>query len=297
MIVFLAAFFYFNSFILIPKLMLKGKILFFILSILACTGLIVLINVLAAYMFHTFFGHHHFHFFPQMIFGPIFFSIVAVGLSTSFKITSEWFRNEKIKKEMETEKLTSELAFLKSQVNPHFLFNTLNNICSLARKKSDDTEDAIIKLSHIMRYMLYESKDEKVSLEKEIAYLHNYIELQQMRISEKANVRFTIEGSPEPVMIEPMLLIPFVENAFKHGISYIEESAVDISLKISSMELSFTVENTRPRVRVNDVPAESGIGLKNVSRRLELLYPGKHELKVREDELKYFVNLTIRFEG
>jgi two-component system, LytTR family, sensor kinase len=295
MIVFLSAFFYFNSFVLIPKLLLPGKILPFILSILACIVLIVLVNLSASYLFQIFSGHRHYHFYPQIIFGPVFFSVVTFALSTSFKITSEWFRNEKIKKEMENEKLTSELAFLKSQVNPHFLFNILNNICSLARKKSDDTENAIIKLSQIMRYMLYESKDEKVGLEKEIEYLQNYIELQRMRISEKVNIRFSIEGRPDSLMIEPMLLIPFVENAFKHGISYLEDCTIDISLKIDPGQLIFNVQNLIVKKGAEEIPTESGIGLKNVLRRLQLLYPGKHEITIDENEMKYMVNLIIRF--
>jgi len=295
MIFFLAAFFYFNSFVLIPKLLLPGKILPFILSLLACIGIIVLVNILAAYLFQVFSGHRHHRFYPQIILGPVFFSVVTFALSTSFKITSEWFRNEKIKKEMENEKLTSELAFLKSQVNPHFLFNILNNICSLARKKSDDTENAIIKLSQIMRYMLYESKDEKVSLEKEIEYLQNYIELQRMRISEKVNIMFTIEGNPDSLMIEPMLLIPFVENAFKHGISYLEDCTINILLKIDPAKLLFIVENSIIKKGTDEIHTESGIGLKNVLRRLELLYPAKHEINIEENEMKYRVHLIIRF--
>jgi two-component system LytT family sensor kinase len=295
MIVLLSAFFYFNSFVLIPKFLLPGKILPFILSLLACIGFIVLVNMSAAYLFQVFSGHKHHHFYPQVILGPVFFTVVAFALSTSFKITSEWFRNEKIKKEMENEKLTSELAFLKSQVNPHFLFNILNNICSLARKKSDDTENAIIKLSHIMRYMLYESKDEKVSLEKEIEYLQNYIELQRMRISENVEIKFSIEGTPDSLMIEPLLLIPFVENAFKHGVSYLEDCTINISLKIDPGQLIFNVQNLIVKKGTGDIPAESGIGLKNVLRRLELLYPGRHEIRIEETGMKYIINLVIRF--
>jgi LytS/YehU family sensor histidine kinase len=194
---------------------------------------------------------------------------------------------------MENEKLNSELAFLKSQVNPHFLFNILNNICSLARKKSDDTENAIIKLSHIMRYMLYESKDEKVSLEKEVEYLKNYIELQRLRISDKVDINFSIDGDPESGMIEPMLLIPFVENAFKHGVSYLEESKINISLKIEKDLLIFKVENNMIRKSVDVVQLESGIGLRNVLRRLDLLYPGKHKIAIHEDGTKYIVDLKI----
>jgi two-component system, LytTR family, sensor kinase len=296
LIVLLSGFFYFNSLILIPRLLLPGKILFFVGSLLGCIALIVLLNLVNVYIFQVLVNHRHYHIHPSMILGPVFFSVVAFALSTSFRITSEWFRTEKIKKEMENEKLTSELAFLKSQVNPHFLFNVLNNICSLARKKSDDTENAIIKLSGIMRYMLEESKDEKVGLEKEIEYMKNYIELQRMRISEKVNIRFDIEGNPEPYQIEPLLLIPFVENAFKHGVSYLEECTIGILMKIGPDRLVFHVENLIVRKGTEESASESGIGLKNVLRRLELLYPGNHEIRIEENGSKYIIHLIIRFK-
>jgi LytS/YehU family sensor histidine kinase len=229
-----------------------------------------------------------------MFFGTFFPSLFVLALSTTLRITNEWFKTEKQKKEMETEKLTSELAFLKSQVNPHFLFNILNNICSLARKKSDHTEDAIIKLSQIMRYMLYESKDERVSLDLEVEYLQNYIELQRLRISELVIIDFRVEGKPETRQIEPMLLIPFVENAFKHGISYLEDSRIDILLKVTDDVIFFRVENNVVKKTDDSIGEESGIGLKNVLRRLDLLYPASHEIRINDDGVNYLVELTIR---
>ena len=196
---------------------------------------------------------------------------------------------------MEAEKLFSELAFLKSQVNPHFLFNILNNICSLARKKSEETENAIIKLAQIMRYMLQDSKDEKVSLEKELEYLRNYIELQRLRISDQVKIHYTVEGQPEAILIEPLLLIPFVENAFKHGVSYLEDSVIDILLLINTARLSLQVHNKILRRDIEIPFPDSGIGLKNVIRRLELLYPDKHSLIIKDDGKEYQVELTIHF--
>ena len=295
LIVLLSGLFYLTSFWLIPRMLLPGKIIPFIWSVAACIILVCLLNLLNAYVFQVVVKGKHFHFHQGMLFGPVLFSIATVTISISYKLTLEWFRNEKIKKEMENEKLASELAFLKSQVNPHFLFNILNNICSLARKKSDDTESAIIKLSGIMRYMLDESKEERVSLEKEIDYLRNYIELQKMRLSNMANIRFSIEGNPEACTIEPLLLIPFVENAFKHGISYLEENTIDISLKASPDQLILRVENPVVKKDPGPEPGESGVGLKNVRRRLELQYPGRHEIRTEEAVSRYIVHLTIRF--
>ena len=291
----LAGFFYVNYLVLIPRLFLRKKIGYFILGVAASLLLVSLIQIgyVAFLEYLGLSGMHHGSNYARLFLNTFFPAFFIFTVSTAIRITNEWFKAEKQKKEMENEKLNAELAFLKSQVNPHFLFNILNNICSLARKKSDDTENAIIKLSQIMRYMLSESKDEKVTLEKEVEYLRNYIELQQLRISDKVRVNFTVEGSPETKMIEPMLLIPFVENAFKHGVSYLEDSEIDIFLKVRDSGLSFRVENTVFRKNGETVALESGIGLKNVLRRLELLYPGYHRIIIREEGQKYRVDLQI----
>ena len=295
LLVLLAGFFYSNSLLLIPELLLKRKVLLYILALLGCFITISVTNYLWGFILNDLGLRNSHHPMTNRLYYPLFPSLLVYGLSSALRITNEWFKNEKQKKEMENEKLTSELAFLKSQVNPHFLFNILNNICSLARKKSDDTENALIKLSQIMRYMLYESKDEKVSLEKEVNYLHSYIELQRLRISDKVAVNFSITGDPGQLMIEPMLLIPFVENAFKHGVSYLEESVINIILTVGKNELTFRVENTVALKNEEVYPSESGIGLKNVQRRLELLYPGRHSLSVSEKGGFYSIDLQINF--
>jgi two-component system, LytTR family, sensor kinase len=290
----LISFYYFNTYFLIRKLYLPGKLLYYFFAIFGCLILIagfnfVFIGILDRFIppeFHRPGSLHRFLY-------PVFPSLFVFAISTAIRITNEWFRAEKQKKEMENEKLYSELAFLKSQVNPHFLFNILNNICSLARKKSDDTENAIIRLSQLMRYMLYESKDEKVSLEKEVEYLKNYIGLQRLRISDTVAIDFTVNGRPEIHMIEPMLLIPFVENAFKHGVSYLENSQIRILLDITGGNLHFLVENNLVRKNGDPVQQEPGIGLRNVLRRLELLYPGRHTIRVGDDGTKYRVSLDI----
>jgi LytS/YehU family sensor histidine kinase len=182
------------------------------------------------------------------------------------------------------------------QLSPHFLFNTLNNICSLARKKSEKTETALIKLSEFMRYMMDETKEDKVSLSKEIEYLQNYIELQRLRFTEGIKIDFKVMGDSTPVMIEPMLLIPFVENAFKHGIGVQEESEIWIDLSITGDKLIFTVQNQIHPYLGENLPDEHGIGLRNVKRRLELLYPGSHDLTITDDNNIYKVILEIRLK-
>jgi two-component system, LytTR family, sensor kinase len=290
----LISFYYFNTYLLIRKLFLPGRLFYFFLAIFGCLILITGLNLCFIEILDYFVPpeFHRLGYFHRLLF-PVFPSLFVFAISTAIKITNEWFKAEKQKKEMENEKLNSELAFLKSQVNPHFLFNILNNICSLARKKSDDTENAIIRLSHLMRYMLYESKDEKVSLEKEVEYLQNYIELQRLRISDTVIISFVVKGKPETKMIEPMFLIPFVENAFKHGVSYLEASQIEILLNITNDHIHFHIENNTIKKTEDPVQQESGIGLKNVLRRLELLYPGRHSIRIEENEAKYIVDLDI----
>lgn len=291
----LAAYFYYNYLFLIPKFLLKRRILLFLVLLFSGMVAISFINSAFVYFTYDFFPHLWKFNFWWSFKSTIYPSLFIIALSSAIKITSEWFKNERVKEEMEAEKLLSDLAFLKSQINPHFLFNILNNICSLARKKSDDTENAIIKLSQIMRYMLQDSKDEKVCLEKEVEYLESYIELQQLRISDQIKVTFTITGDPALYMIQPLLLIPFIENAFKHGVSYYEDSNIEIHLVLKEKRLEFSVLNHKVKHRDEAIEPGSGIGLKNVVRRLALLYPHAHELKIKDDGVNYRIDVTIQF--
>jgi two-component system LytT family sensor kinase len=293
--VLMACYFYYNYLFLIPGFLLKKRIGLYFLLLAAGLLVISAINVTFIYSTFDLIEHRHRFNFWRSVLSPVYPAFMAFALSSAVRITMEWFKNERQKKEMEAEKLSSELAFLKSQVNPHFLFNILNNICSLARKKSDETENAIIKLSQIMRYMLQDSKDEKVSLEKEVEYLQSYIELQRLRLPETVKINFSVGGRPELRSIEPLLLIPFIENAFKHGVSYQDSSEILIRLNSLEHSLSFTVENHIVKHTDETVEQGSGIGLKNVIRRLELLYPGKHKLQITDNGGQYRVELEIQF--
>ncbi|WP_026897657.1 sensor histidine kinase [Daejeonella oryzae] len=207
----------------------------------------------------------------------VFVSSFFIFLSTALKFMADWFENEKVKTNLENEKLTAELAFLKSQINPHFLFNSLNNIYSLAYQKSAKTPEAILKLSEIMRYMLYESNDNMVSLAKEIRYLENYIELQKLRFKDESFVHLDISGDPENQTIMPLVLISFVENAFKHGVATDEKSPIRITIKIESGKLFFRVINRKSDFNKDET---GGIGLLNVHRRLDLIYKDKYKLTI-----------------
>jgi LytS/YehU family sensor histidine kinase len=215
------------------------------------------------------------------------------GISTSIKVTQEWFKNEKQRKELENERLNAELSFLKSQVNPHFLFNTLNSIYSLANRKSEKSADAIVKLSNILRYMLYDTDNKMVYLKDEIQYLTDYIDLQKLRLYDNTHISFTIKGDIESKQIAPMLLVPFVENAFKHGIDNISDCYIDILLKVENSVLIFNVENSIPFASESAKDKSPGIGLNNVKRRLKLVYPDSHFLLIDQTIDSYSIKLNI----
>lgn len=221
-------------------------------------------------------------------------TVLVWMVSSGLRITSEWFQNERVRRQMHSDKLSAELAFLKSQVSPHFLFNTLNNIYSLAQLRSDDTPEAILKLSQLMRYMLYEANDPQVPLEQEVEYLRNYVDLQRLRLADDVDIEFSQEGQHGGRLIEPMLLIPFVENAFKHGVSYQHPSAIRIVLRVVGNELLFRVQNRRfEQGKPLTAARDSGIGIQNVTQRLQLLYPGRHHLDIDQSGDQYLITLTL----
>lgn len=219
---------------------------------------------------------------------------LVIAVSTSIKVTQSWYTNEEQRKEMQNEKLSAELLFLKSQINPHFFFNTLNSIYYLAQTKSDLSPVAILKLSEIMRYIIYEAVREKVQLKKELDYIQNYIDLQRLRLNENMNVEYIVNSSNENLLIGPMLLIPFVENAFKHGIDFAQNSTITIIATTEDTKLTFSVAN--PKVQQNRVNlVSSGVGLLNVKKRLDLLYPNNYYLNITEGRI-FKVELIINLK-
>jgi LytS/YehU family sensor histidine kinase len=202
---------------------------------------------------------------------------------------------EKIAVEKEKENLKTELAFLRSQISPHFVFNVLNNMVALSRMKSEDLEPSLIKLSSLLRYMLYETKTEKVLLNKEIEYLRSYIDLQSQRFARTTKIVCDISDPDRALFLEPMLLIPFVENAFKHGTGSIENAEISIKLKTINDVLHFEVKNNYNDTANKTKDSTSGIGLQNVKRRLELLYPNNYLLMINREKSCYAVTLQINF--
>ena len=226
--------------------------------------------------------------------GLIFASHVAVGGgSTMLKIASDWTRNSRERQKLKAENLHSELKFLRTQINPHFLFNTLNSLYALTLKKSDRAPETVLKLSAMMRYMLYESNAKAVPLQKEVEYLHNYLDLERLRYGESADIIFELEGNIDEQQIAPMILVTFVENAFKHGLGRVLNGGfVHIVMLVEEEEMRFHIENAKPR----EVEAETGpggIGLANVRRRLDLLYPEGHELQILVTDQAYALDLYL----
>ena len=229
-----------------------------------------------------------FRIYKSSIGHTIFYGVLGVVVYLAL----DWFFKFKRQKELETQNKEIELELLRSQINPHFLFNTLNNINSFVYDEPDKTSFAIIKLSEIMRYMLYETKTETVFLDKEIQYITNYLELQKLRLQKKEYINFKIFGDPSGKKIAPMLFIPFVENAFKHGKKNIENGTI-VELKINDDKIEFRCENYLRKLNKTEVNMSSGVGLKNIKRRLELLYPKNHKLVIEKNEEKFKVNLSI----
>jgi len=221
----------------------------------------------------------------------IFSMVFAV--STGLRVSSQWFLTEQKNKEIENEKLKTELSFLKSQINPHFLFNTLNNIYSLAADGSKHTAEAVMKLSSIMRYVLTEAKNDEVPVEKEIHFIRHYIELQKLRLTEKSPVDFSIDGDPVGKKISPLLFLPFVENAFKYGISTRELSPIIIVMQLQQDQIIFNIKNNKHKSSLLRSAENTGIGINNSRRRLELLYHNKYVLDITNNDSVYIVNLKI----
>lgn len=202
-----------------------------------------------------------------------------------------WFEAQKLRDELINQQQASKLALIRSQVNPHFFFNTLNNIYALVYRKDEKAPEALMKLSSIMRYMLYDSASPKVPIEKEIEYLRSFIELQILRIRYADFVSLQIEGDIQGATIAPMLLISFVENAFKHG-SKVHHPGILIRLSVSGDTISFQVINYLKKSALNE-DTSSGIGLETIRRRLELIYPGQHKLVVKPEKETFLINLEI----
>ncbi|WP_162880052.1 sensor histidine kinase [Lutibacter oceani] len=223
----------------------------------------------------------------------VFVASLLFAVGASIKLVVEWYKSEKIKALIKNEKVNTELSFLKTQLNPHFLFNSLNSIYSLANKKSDNTTDAIITLSELMRYMIYETNKDVVSLQNEINYIKNYISLQNLRLKDSSGVRFNVHGYLD-YYIEPLLLISFIENAFKYGTDYTGKTNIVIKINVENGNLNLNISNYISLKEKNN--PNSGIGIQNIKKRLKLLYPDSHTLTIEELDNLFTVELLLKLK-
>jgi sensor histidine kinase YesM len=289
---------YYNVYRLIPRY-LADKRFFWYLGFLLLTVFIV--TPLEVFFIYAKSGNY-----PEMQvqvlenlnwqFLPNFF---VLSTSTVVKITVDWYTNIREKQELVTETMQSELRFLKSQINPHFLFNTLNSLYALTLKKSDLAPDIVLKLSEMMRYMLYECNEKWVPLSKEVNYVANYLELERIRQGNRVDISYTVNGLVSHQKIAPLMFIPFVENCFKHGLgSQISRGFVKIHLDVRGNEIDLQIENSKAEAMPKQLhPRSGGIGLVNVRRRLDLLYPNNYQLKVEDAPSTYTVNLHLKLEN
>jgi sensor histidine kinase YesM len=220
-------------------------------------------------------------------------SLFMVFLSLGLSLLERQSKIEKMQEEMEKAKLNAELALLKSQISPHFFFNTLNNIYSLSTINPEDSRTAILKLSKMMRYLLYDSEEGDTKLSNEIELMTNYIELMKLRLDENYDLRVKFPDEYEDFRIPPLLFIPFIENAFKHGVSFREDSFIDIFMAISDNIIIFRSFNSLSGSAAETGLESSGIGLNNVRKRLDLLFPGKYNLHLNKTESTFEVLLKI----
>ncbi len=287
-----AGLFYLNVFVLYPLLFNKRKWWIFFLLAAAILAASYYIKLFIA---KTYYPEVKLDEWAQRI---LFFPAFAfLFISTIYSLVAGNIRHDKKQKEIFAEQLSIKLKFLRSQISPHFIFNVLTNLVSLARKRSEQLEPALIKLSELMRYMLYESDENRVTLFKEVQYLKNYINLQELRFSNDVIIKtnISVEEKESTGSIEPMLLIPFVENAFKHGMD-ITEPLIEINLHTENGRLVFDVRNKYDDNIQESKDDSTGIGLENVQSRLKLLYPREHILVINKKNNLFHVHLILQLK-
>ncbi|HEY9044921.1 MAG TPA: histidine kinase [Ohtaekwangia sp.] len=290
------AFTYFTMYFLLPRFLLPGRYGTFALWFLVSSFIAGIFQRYIAYnihypLYYPEYLRDPFFYFPKIV--KMFVSIYPVTFTAStIKLLKFWYTNQKAQQVLKEEKLQAELKFLKTQIHPHFLFNTLNNLYALTLKKSDRAPDMVLKLSELINYMLYECTSDEVPLSKEIKFIRNYIDIEKMRYGDKLDMELRVAGEANDRKIAPLILLPFVENCFKHGASEeLQQSWVKVTIDAQPHVILIKVENNKSNG--NGHVRKEGIGIQNVKRRLDLLYPDQYELKIMNGEETFLVVLTI----
>jgi two-component system, LytTR family, sensor histidine kinase AlgZ len=283
---------YLNYFYFLPRFLVHKNVWLYLVELAVPFTIIMFTRLhLQRYLLDGYTHREEYLYEPRFVVQVIainLFIVIFVGL---IRFAVDWFELESKQKAVENERLIAELNFLKAQINPHFLFNTLNNLYSLAYTKSSNTTEVIAKLSQMMRYMIYDTNHPFVPLNKEIEYMQNYISLEQLRLNNEIPITFEVTGDTDNVLITPLIFITFLENAFKHGISNNHAGAwITISITLKDKECTYEVKNSKI-VAVKE--GKSGIGLQNVQRRLALSYPDRYVLTTDDQPDYYFVQLKI----
>lgn len=288
-----AAFFYLNYLYLVPRFLKRKSIFRYLVGLTIALLLFTPIYYYLEQSFYPSIGWKTYELDLNFLFSLMItlssnFLHIFLGILLSYLM--DW-RSMRMEKEIaEKEQLQTELAFLKSQVNPHFLFNTINDIYALTQQKSEEAPEALLKLSELLRYMLRESDDPLVLLTKEIEYLENVIELQKIGQKGFSYVDFKINGYPDKLKIAPLILINFIENAFKHGVFTEKEAPIRIRIELDQDAFHFSITN---QINALKKDKTGGIGLVNVKRRLALIYPNKHQLLIANEAINFTVDLKI----
>lgn len=295
---------YFTLYVLIDKLLVRKKYSVFIPSLfLSMIVFGVAARTLAYYTIYPLYWPQAtmvpLLFFPKILIG-IFTIYSVVAIAASFHLMKHWYRHQQASQylqrtaqQLEKEKLEAELKLLKSQINPHFLFNTLNNLYALTLQNSHRAPEMVYKLSQLMNYMLYDSNLPDVALQKEIQYIQNYIALEKVRY-DSLDVSLYVYDVPDSICIAPLLMLPFVENAFKHGVSnQLSDGWIRIDILMQEETLVLKVENSKNIMHTPEQKPVSGIGLLNVRKRLELIYPDRYSLQLLDEEETYLAILKI----
>jgi hypothetical protein len=288
---------YLNLLLLIPLFLKKDRYLLYLFSLAAVIAgtagfNLLTFNKLIDYVLPGYYFISYYEYNDILI-----FVVVYIGLTTLLKLSKSWFLLMEADRKLnraEKEKISNELLALRSQINPHFLFNSLNSVYSLALHKSAKTPAVILKISDLMRYMLYEANGEKVPIKNELNFIRNYFELQKIRSDEKAEINLDITGEAGNLKIAPLLFLPFIENSFKHGVKGDPEAGFTrIRINIGDNDIQMDIINNKGRIDKIERDEYQGIGLQNARRRLELLYPQKHFLTVNDMNDSFEVKLKV----
>jgi two-component system, LytTR family, sensor kinase len=297
--------FYLNSLVLLPRLLFQNRTALYIIAIGGvAVSIYWTIQAVEAWLHLPELWQKAVR--PDRPFNPerarrfdiftFLYTLLSLGASTSVTMVQKWQKDAQIRERLEKEKIKSELSFLKAQINPHFFFNTLNNIYALTMIDVETAREALHRLSRMMRYVLYETKEGTVQLSQEMAFLQDYIQLMQLRLTDKVQIEFEKPNSAQEVAIAPMLLLPFLENSFKHGISATQPSKIRIAVTLQNTTLRAEIRNTLFAEKGLTLDESNGIGLINTRRRLDLLYPNSYTLQItpKTPENEYLVELTLQ---